>query len=119
MGEHKHKNVERDYRHEKREGKHTADRARLTREQPNVTKSAEYDPVFPTRSEFEVNEGGPKGSTRKHPGLIWGIIAIAAIAVLVIAFVVAGDWFTPSQAEQESQVRYEIQEGRADVGAND
>ncbi len=101
---------------ERREERREKDRDILAKEQPTVLKSSDYDPELPAMQEFEVDEGGPKGSTRKHPGLIWAIIAIVAVAVLIVAFVVAGDWFTPSQAEREAQAQFEEQVVPEDLG---
>ena len=98
--------------------KHDKDRDILAKEQPIVLESSESDPVFPAMQEFEVDEGGPKGSTRKHPGLIWVIIAIVAVAVLVCAFIFAGDWMTPDQAEQTAQTEFEEETVPEDLGAN-
>lgn len=69
------------------------DRDVLAKEQPIVLESAADDPIFPAMSEFEVNEGGPKGSTKKHPGLPWFALAIAAVVVLVVVLMAIGDWF--------------------------
>lgn len=85
MSEHTHNE------HEKaREGrKHHetfAERDPLTAEEPDVLESSASDPEFPAMQEFEVDEGGPKANTRKHPGLIWAIIAIVAVIALCIAF---------------------------------
>lgn len=109
--------------HERRESakernreRHEKDRDVLAKEQPTVLESSETDPEFPAMEEFEVDEGGPQGSKRKHPGLIWAVIAVAAVVVLVLAFVLAGDWFTPSQAEQEAQARFEEQVVPEDLG---
>ena len=63
----------------------------LAEEQPIVLESAADDPIFPALSEYEVDEGGPKANTRKHPGLIWAAIAIVAVIALCIAFAAAGD----------------------------
>ena len=103
---------------ERREERREKDRDILAKEQPTVLESSDYDPELPAMQEFEVDGGGPKGSTRKHPGLIWAIIAIVAVAVLIIAFVVAGDWFTPDQAQQEAQRQFEEQVVPEDLGAN-
>ncbi|MCD8317295.1 MAG: hypothetical protein LUB61_07855 [Eggerthellaceae bacterium] len=77
----------------------------LAEDEPFVLESSETDPEFPAMQEFEVDTGGPKGSKRKHPGLIWVCIAIAAVIVLCIVFAVIGDWFTPDEAEQISQAQ--------------
>lgn len=79
----------RDERHEKREH----DRDILAKEQPIVLESAADDPIFPAMSEYEVDEGGPKGSTKAHPGLPWFALAIGAVVVLVVFFMAIGDWF--------------------------
>ena len=64
----------------------------LAKEQPIVLESSASNPTFPAMQEFEVDEGGPAGSTRKHPGLLWFAIAAIAIIVLVVAFMALGDW---------------------------
>ncbi len=69
------------------------DRDVLAKEQPIVLESAADDPIFPAMSEFEVDEGGPKGSTKKRPGLPWFALAIGAVVVLVVVLMAAGDWF--------------------------
>lgn len=69
------------------------DRDVLAKEQPIVLESAADDPIFPAMSEFEVDEGGPKGSMKKHPGLPWFALAIGAVVVLVVVLMAAGDWF--------------------------
>ena len=69
------------------------DRDVLAKEQPIVLESAADDPIFPAMSEFEVDEGDPKGSTKKHPGLPWFALAIAAVVVLVVVLMAVGDWF--------------------------
>ena len=106
MSEHTHNE------HEKaREGrKHHetfAERDPLTAEEPDVLESSASDPEFPAMQEFEVDEGGPKANTRKHPGLIWAIIAIVAVIALCIAFAAAGDWMNPTQAEKVQQTEFE------------
>lgn len=101
-----------------RDNKREQDRDILAKEQPTVLESSEYDPEFPALSEFEVDEGGFKGSTRKHPGLIWVVIAIVAIVVLVVAFMAAGDWFTPDQAQRVSQEQFDEQVIPEDMGEN-
>ncbi len=68
------------------------DRDVLAKEQPIVLESAADDPILPAMSEFEVDEGGPKGSTKKHPGLPWFALAIAAVFVLVVVLMAIGDW---------------------------
>ena len=98
MSEHKHSEHEQD-----REGRthHEtfAERDPLAAE-PDVLESSASDPEFPAMQEFEVDRGGPKANTRKHPGLIWIIIAIVAVIGLVIAFAANGDWMNPTQAEK-------------------
>lgn len=64
----------------------------LAKEQPIVLESSASNPTFPAMQEFEVDEGGPAGSTRKHPGLLWFAIAAVAVVVLVVAFIALGDW---------------------------
>lgn len=78
-------------RHEHQRDGH--DRDILAKEQPIVLESAADDPIFPAMSEYEVDEGGPKGSTKKHPGLPWFALAIGAVLVLVVFFMAIGDWF--------------------------
>ena len=39
-----------------------------------------------------MDEGGPNGSTKKHPGLPWFALAIAAVVVLVVVLMAIGDW---------------------------
>ena len=65
------------------------------------------------------DRSGPEGSTRKHPGLIWAAVALAAIVALCVAFAVSGDWFTPSQAQQEAQTQFEEETVPEDLGANE
>ena len=91
----------------------------LAAEQPDVLESSASDPEFPAMQEFEVDRGGPKGSTRKHPGLLWVVIALVAIAALCAAFAAAGDWFTPNQAEKAAQTEFEEQTVPEDLGANE
>ena len=109
---------DREQKHEERERRREKDRDILAKEQPVVLESSASDPTFPAMQEFEVDEGGPKGSTRKHPGLIWIIIAIVAVAVLVCAFIFAGDWMTPDQAQQNAQMQFEEETVPEDLGAN-
>ena len=73
----------------------------LANDEPTVLESSAADPEFPAMQEFEVDTDGPAGSKSKHPGLIWAIIAIVAVIVLIIAFMVAGDWATPNQAQEK------------------
>ncbi len=112
MSEHKHN--EREKHHET-----FAERDPLAAEQPDVLESSASDPQFPAMQEFEVDRGGPKGSTRKHPGLIWIIVAVAAVVLLCIAFAAAGDWMSPTQAERTAQTEFEEQTVPEDLGANE
>lgn len=82
----------------------------LANDQPVVLESSNTDPEFPAMDEFEVDEDGPKGSTKKHPGLIWAIIAIVAVVLLCFAFAKSGDWMNPQQAQevQDAQVNSQI-----------
>ncbi len=75
-----------------RERREQENRDILAKEQPIVLESSASNPTFPAMQEFEVDEGGPAGSTRKHPGLLWFAIAAVAVIVLVIAFMALGDW---------------------------
>ncbi len=75
-----------------RERRKQENRDILAKEQPIVLESSASNPTFPAMQEFEVDEGGPAGSTRKHPGLLWFAIAAVAVIVLVIAFMALGDW---------------------------
>ncbi len=88
-----------------RESAQAHERDTLANDQPVVLESSDADPEFPAMQEFEVDTNGPKGSTSKHPGLIWAIVAIVAVAVLCIAFAAAGDWMTPKQASQVAQLQ--------------
>lgn len=72
----------------------------LAEEEPRVLHASDADPVFPASSEYQVDEGGAQGSTSKHPGMIWIIIAIAAVVISCIIFAMVGDWFTPQEAQQ-------------------
>ena len=91
----------------------------LAAEEPDVLESSASDPEFPAMQEFEVDRGGPKANTRKHPGLIWIIIAIVAVIGLVIAFAANGDWMNPTQAEKVQQTEFEEQTVPEDLGANE
>lgn len=91
----------------------------LANDQPVVLESSAADPELPAMQEFEVDADGPKGSTRRHPGLIWGVIAVVAVALLCAAFAAAGDWFTPGQAERDAQTEFEEQTVPEDLGANE
>ncbi len=88
----------------------------LAEEEPVVLESSATDPEFPAMQEFEVDEGGAPGSTRKHPGLIWAVIAIVAVVILCIVFAAAGDWFTPTEAEQNAQLQVEEETVPEDLG---
>lgn len=90
MGEHKHKDAASEA--ESREYHREKDRDILAKEQPVVLESSASDPTFPAMQEFEVDEGGPKGSTSKHPGLLWFAIAAVAIILLIVFFISIGDW---------------------------
>lgn len=72
--------------------KHEKDRDILAKEEPLVIDSSAADPVLPAMSEYEVDEGGWQGSTKKHPGLLWAIIAIAAVLILVAVLIGVGEW---------------------------
>lgn len=50
-----------------RERREQENRDILAKEQPIVLESSASNPTFPAMQEFEVDEGGPAGSTRKHP----------------------------------------------------
>ena len=118
MGEHKHHENE---RHD-RDGRHPetfAERDPLAAEEPDVLESSADDPEFPAMQEFEVDRGGMKANTRKHPGLIWAVIAIVAVIGLCIAFAAAGDWMNPTQAEKVQQTEFEEQTVPEDLGANE
>lgn len=118
MGEHKHHENER----HGQGGRHPetfAERDPLAAEEPDVLESSADDPEFPAMQEFEVDRGGMKANTRKHPGLIWAVIAIVAVIGLCIAFAAAGDWMNPTQAEKVQQTEFEEQTVPEDLGANE
>lgn len=96
-----------------------AERDPLAAEEPDVLESSASDPEFPAMQEFEVDRGGPKANTRKHPGLIWIVIATVAVIGLVIAFAANGDWMNPTQAEKVQQTEFEEQTVPEDLGANE
>ena len=96
-----------------------AERDPLAAEEPDVLESSASDPVLPAMQEFEVDEGGPKANTRKHPGLIWIIIAIVAVIGLCVAFAASGDWMSPNQAEKVQQTEFEEQTVPEDLGSNE
>lgn len=106
------------HKHESLEELDKADERALEADEPTVIESSASDPEFPADSEYEVDEGGFKGSTKKHPGIIWAIIAIVAVVVLCIAFAAIGDWFTPDQAERNAQLQFEEETVPEDLGAN-
>lgn len=118
MSEHKHNEHE-----QAREGRTRhetfAERDPLAAEEPDVLESSVSDPEFPAMQEFEVDRGGPKANTHKHPGLIWIVIAIVAVIGLVIAFAANGDWMNPTQAEKVQQTEFEEQTVPEDLGANE
>lgn len=118
MGAHKH-NEHQQTRDEHRRHETFAERDPLAAEEPTVLESSADDPEFPAMQEFEVDEGGPEANTRKHPGLIWAIIAIVAVIALCIAFAAAGDWMNPTQAEKVQQTEFEEQTVPEDLGANE
>ncbi len=111
--------TEEKYRSQREAREAFAKRDPLAAEEPDVLESSASDPEFPAMQEFEVDKGGPKGSTRKHPGLIWVVIALVAIVALCIAFAASGDWFTPNQAERAAQTEFEEQTVPEDLGANE
>ena len=106
-------------REREKERESFAKRDPLAAEQPDVLESSASDPEFPAMQEFEVDRGGPKANTRKHPGLIWIIVAVVAIIGLCIAFAAAGDWMNPTQAEKVQQTEFEEQTVPEDLGANE
>ena len=119
MSDHKARELEHDTAPKHRERKETfAERDPLAAEEPDVLESSADDPEFPAMQEFEVDEDGPRGSARKHPGLLWGALAVVAVALLCAAFAAAGDWATPTQAERAAQTTFEEQTVPEDLGAN-
>ena len=120
MSDHKARELEHGTAPQHRERKETfAERDPLAAEEPDVLESSADDPEFPAMEEFEVDEGGPRANTRKHPGLIWAIIAIVAVIALCIAFAAAGDWMNPTQAEKVQQTEFEEQTVPEDLGSNE
>lgn len=117
----KHENGHKTHReHDGREGRKTfAERDPLAAEEPDVLESSASDPEFPAMQEFEVDRGGMKANTRKHPGLIWIVIAVVAVIGLCIAFAAAGDWMAPNQAERAAQTEFEEQTVPEDLGSNE
>lgn len=91
----------------------------LANDEPVVLESSASDPEFPAMQEFEIDTDGPKGSTAKHPGLIWAVIAIVAVAILCVVLVNVGDWMTPDQAERNAQTQFEEQTVPEDLGSNE
>ncbi len=124
---HKHHESAHDPRGERLDGRHGRDEDRetfaerdpLAAEEPTVLESSASDPEFPALQEFEVDEGGSAGSQAKHPGVLWGIIAVVAVLILCFAFAIAGDWMAPNQAEQTAQTEFEEQTVPEDLGANE
>ncbi len=120
MSDHKAQELEHGTAPQHRARKETfAERDPLAAEEPDVLESSADDPEFPAMEEFEVDEGGPRANTRKHPGLIWAIIAIVAVIALCIAFAAAGDWMNPTQAEKVQQTEFEEQTVPEDLGSNE
>lgn len=70
MSDHKARELEHDTapKHPKGRKETFAERDPLAAEEPTVLESSADDPEFPAMQEFEVDEGGPKANTRKHPG---------------------------------------------------
>ena len=106
-------------REREKERESFAKRDPLAAEQPDVLESSASDPEFPAMQEFEVDRGGPKGSTAKHPGLIWFVVAVAAVALLAAALMAMGDWMTPDQAQRTADAEFEEQTVPEDLGANE
>lgn len=96
-----------------------AERDPLAAEQPDVLESSSSDPEFPAMQEFEVDRGGPKGSTSKHPGFLWLALAAVAVAALIFGLMVLGDWMTPNQAERQAETQFKEQTVPEDLGANE
>lgn len=121
MSDHKAREIEGETapKHDKRHEETFAERDPLAAEEPVVLESSASDPVLPAMQEFEVDEGGPKANTRKHPGLIWIIVAVVAVIALCIAFAAAGDWMNPNQAEKVQQTEFEEQTVPEDLGSNE
>ena len=88
-----HSNNKHENAKERREERRKENKDILAKEMPNVLESSEYDPELPAMQEFEVDEGGPKGSTKPHPGAPWFALALIAVGVLIIFFMAIGDWF--------------------------
>lgn len=100
----------------KREERREKHKDELAKEQPLVLDSSDTDPVLPAMEEYEVDEGGAKGTHKPSSGLIWVAIAVIAIAVLIIAFVVLGDWNAPSEETQQQQTQENIETMEMDMG---
>ena len=109
----------RESRRERRAHESFAERDPLAAEQPDVLESSASDPEFPAMQEFEVDSGGPEGSTSKHPGLIWLLLAAVAVAALIFGMMALGDWMTPSAAERQAQVQFDEETIPEDMGANE
>ncbi len=109
----------RESRRERKAKESFAERDPLAAEQPDVLESSASDPEFPAMQEFEVDSGGPTGSTGKHPGLIWLLLAAVAVAALIFGMMALGDWMTPSAAERQAQVQFDEQTIPEDMGANE
>lgn len=109
----------RESRRERKAKESFAERDPLAAEQPDVLESSASDPEFPAMQEFEVDSGGPKGSTGKHPGLVWLLLAAVAVAALIFGMMALGDWMTPSAAERQAQVQFDEQTIPEDMGANE
>lgn len=108
------------HEHDGRESRETfAERDPLAAEEPDVLESSASNPEFPAMQEFEVDRGGMKANTSKHPGLIWIVIAIVAVVGLCVAFAAAGDWMAPNQAERAAQTEFEEQTVPEDLGSNE
>ncbi len=102
-----------------RESKKAHPKDTLANDEPVVLESSASDPEFPAMQEFEVDTDGPQGSKRKRPGLLWLIIAVVAVVVLCLGFALAGDWFTPNQAERNAQTAFEEETVPEDLGSNE
>lgn len=114
MGDHKSES-----KHVRKERETFAERDPLAAEQPDVLESSASDPEFPAMQEFEVDRGGPKGSTANHPGFIWLALAAVAVTALIFGMMALGDWMTPSAAERQAQVQFDEETIPEDLGANE
>lgn len=108
-----HKREQREHEHEEKREKH---RDELAKEEPIVLESSETDPEFPAMEEFEVDEGGARGTHNPSSGKIWIAIAVIAIVVLCVVFACLGDWHTPSQQTQQEQTQENIETMKMDMG---